>query len=216
MKKAIYVIFLLLCASWCLQCSNSPDDGYQAIDKNPKLDQKQFLYENGRLGNYSTVFNARMTINSIDSVRGDSISSVSLKNAFLGIDVPSYFENTTATTKVYIDSLSNDLYIFVNRPDYFSVLGHSDPKKNDYGSWIELKYETWNSGDISIFGKGQGAYLDCGVVEYDWEDSGFVFTFNGLYNDSSNAFEGRFLWQQISSDGTCDINCSGTMAMLLD
>ncbi len=215
MKKAVYVVISLLCASWCLQCSNSPDDGYQAVDNNPKPDQKLFLYENGRLGNYSTLFNARITIKSIDSLGGDSISSVSLKNAFLGIDVPGYFENTTATSKVFVDSLSNDLYIYVNRPDYFSVLGHSDPK-NGYGSWNELKYETWSSGDLSIFGKGQGAYIDCGVVGYDWEDSGFVFTFNGLYNASSNAFEGRFLWKQISSDGTCDIRCGGTMAMLLD
>ena len=215
MKKAVYVIVSLLCASWCLQCSNSPDDGYQAVDDNTKFDQKLFLYENGRLGNYSTVFNARMTVDSIEFVRGDSISSGWLKDAFLGIDVPNYFEKTTATTKVYIDSLNNDLYIYVHRPDdNFSVLGHSDPR-NGFGTWNEMKYDDWG-GYISILGFGSGLYFDCNATVNDWNDWGLVFEFDGAYNASFNGYEGRFTWKQISENGTCDLSCGGTMTILLD
>ncbi len=216
MKKAVYVVISLLCASWCLQCSNAPDEGHQALDNNPKLDQKLFLYENGQLGNYSTVFNARMTVKSIDKFAGDSISSAWLKDAFLGIDVPGHFEKTNATTKVYIDSLSNDLYIYVQQPDEnFGVLGHSDPE-NYNGNWYEIKYSI--EGDkIAIEGKGYGLYVGCEVPADSWGAEGALyFEFQGIYNASFNNYEGGFVWKQISELRECRFSCEGTMAMFLD
>ncbi len=218
MKKAVYVVISLLFASWCLQCSNSPYDGYESADSYPKIEQNPILYENGQLGNYSTVYNARMIVDSIDYFLGDSISSGWLKDAFLGIDVPGQFEKTSATTEVYLDSLSNDFYIYVHQPDdNFGVLGHSDPD-NGYGNgtWFEMTYSI--VGDkISIEGKGGGLYLGCEVPEGSWGAQGALyFQFQGTYNVSFNGYEGGFEWQQVSEDRACNFSCGGTMTILLD
>lgn len=210
LKCSVAVILsklLVFCSGSSFENDPQPQSIYQP--PNPNL-----YFEDGKNYGYSTVSNARVVIESVDTFEGLPDYEY-LTDVFLGLENDKLIDWVSATTSVYLDPSSNKFYILQPTGPILSILSFSPPLGYNEIQW-DLKYSV-EDDQLHFGGYGIGSFIDCSLnnEEYSEGSEYATFGFTGTYDLATKSYVGNYDWIQ-HTDYDCRVIITGQMSLFTE